>query len=92
MNIYFVQLKADIGGYEKQLYQLVEAADEEAAGLLALRAETHNNPRRPAPENGEPWYDDYMLYEVDSVELLDERPALIFRSQFPLMREADFTC
>lgn len=70
MKYYFVELFVTVDGYEKITHQVVLAEDEEAAGLKALRGETHNEPDREVEEGS--WYDDGMLYEVGDVTEIPE--------------------
>ncbi len=64
-NTWLVKLTLHINGYEKSAIHVVRADNEDDAGDLALRGETHNEGDAGYDENGD-YCDDDMVYVVAS--------------------------
>lgn len=67
MKDYTVKLTLIIGCYEKTAIHHLRAENEEAAGIQALRDESHNDSDREY--NGtDDWWDDDMIYRVFDIQ------------------------
>ncbi len=72
MKNYLVTLIMKIGEYEKLTQALVEAENEDKAGVYAIYAETHLTDIMEWDEDCNGAYDDFggMYYSVDRIDLI----------------------
>lgn len=72
-KIFFVSLTIRLGEYEKTVESFREATSKADAEFEALCGETHNEPLSRAEfDEGETWWDDYMIYEASAAEIPNE--------------------
>lgn len=87
MPMFYVTLRLYIGGYEKCVSTFRRAANSDDAEYDALCGETHNEPlTRQQFDDGDEWWDDYMIYKIDSVERVPQTLAQAVKEhdQWPL--------
>lgn len=77
LNHYLVILTLYLGEYEKMVHHFVLAESGDAASLMALRDESHNDVDRESPEEGQLWEDGGWLYEVYSCRQLTTEQAKV---------------
>lgn len=81
-KLYVVTIEIRMGEYEKDVTTFRLAESKEDAEYDALSGETHNDGlTREQFDNGEEWWDDYMVYVIGRIEECD-------KSVIPALKEA----
>lgn len=69
MKLWATTVRIFTGDYEKCETTFRKAESEDDAAYAALVGQTHNTPlTREEYDNGEEWWDDYMVYRIDHVK------------------------
>ena len=76
---YLVKLSLFLGEYEKHTSHVIKAANEEAAGLQALKNESHNTDAAYTGDACDLWSDGDLCYQVDSTRELTAIEADVLR-------------